>query len=172
MREGFGDLPEGVGFFSPSSLIATWFGVGLLPGIPGTWGSAAALPFAWLIQGNWGSGALLIAAAVLLLAGIWASNVMVRAGGQDDPGLVVVDEVVGQWITVSVVSPSLVTYFAGFVLIRIFDVLKPWPANSLDRNVHGGLGIMADDLAAAIYAAPSLFILQKLGVLAWNPLNN
>ena len=63
------------------------------------------------------------------------------------------------------------TYLAGFVLFRIFDVLKPWPANSLDRNVRGGLGVMADDLASAIYAALSLFLLQELGVLAWNPLN-
>ena len=171
MRQGFGELPEGIGFFSPASLISTWFGVGLLPGIPGTWGSAAALPFAWVIQVNAGSGALWIAAAILLFIGIWASSAIVRAGGEEDPGLVVVDEVVGQWITVSVVAPSLVTYLAGFVLFRIFDVLKPWPANSLDRNVRGGLGVMADDLASAIYAALSLFLLQELGVLAWNPLN-
>ena len=167
------DLTEGIAFLHPASLLGTWVGCGLLPGLPGTWGSAAALPFAWLIATQAGSAGLLIAAALLLPLGIWASNVLIRrTGGVQDPGFVVIDEVVGQWVTLSVVSPGYINYLTGFILFRIFDVLKPWPANSLDRNVRGGIGVMADDLASALYAALVLWGMQELGLLEWNPLSS
>ena len=161
------ELPGGIGFFHPASLLGTWFGSGLLPAVPGTWGSAAALPFAWVMAAQFGSASLLIAAALLLPFGIWASNVLIHRGSGEDPGIVVIDEVVGQWITLSAVSPGLISYGIGFILFRIFDVLKPWPANSLDRNVRGGLGVMADDIASALYAALVLWGMQELGLLEW-----
>ena len=74
----------------------------------------------------------------------------------------VIDEVAGQWLTLVVVPPDLFYYGLGFLLFRIFDIVKPWPAGALDRHVKGGLGIMLDDIAAAIYAGACLILLQFL----------
>jgi len=143
----------------PATVIATWFGVGLLPLAPGTWGSLAALPFAALIAWLFGARALLLAAVVLFFIGWWAAHRVVRTTGVEDPGSVVVDEVVGQWLTLVVTPPDVTAYVAGFLLFRVFDVLKPWPARWLDQHVGGGLGIMADDIAAGFYAATALLLL-------------
>lgn len=145
--------------FHPATLIATWFGAGRLPWVPGTWGSLAALPFAWAIAGLFGARALLIAAAVLFVIGWWAAHRVARVSGIQDPGSVVVDEVVGQWLTLAITPPDLLAYVAGFLLFRLCDIVKPWPARWIDRNVHGGFGIMADDVVAAFYAATALLVL-------------
>ncbi len=136
----------------PSTLLATWFGSGLLPKAPGTWGSLAALPFAWAIQTAGGQLALLAAAGVVFLVGIWASDRMARDIGIKDPGAVVIDEVAGQWLALAFVPLSAWSYAAGFVLFRLADIAKPWPASLADRRVGGGLGIMLDDIVAGIYA--------------------
>ncbi len=151
-----GPLP----FLHPASLIATWFGSGLLPKIPGTWGSLAALPFAaglaWL-GGPW----LLAAAAVaVFLLGIWASDLYARRLGREDPGSVVVDEVAGQWLTLAPLALAFEYYLPGFLLFRLFDILKPWPVSWADRKLKGGFGIMADDILAAGYAAAALWALK------------
>ncbi|MBI4183814.1 MAG: phosphatidylglycerophosphatase A [Proteobacteria bacterium] len=146
----------------PRWLIATWFGAGLLPVAPGSWGSAAALPFAWAIAA-YGHPLLLIpAAAALFGLGWWAASGAVARAGEADPGTVVIDEVVGQWLTLALVPPGLGLYAAGFVLFRLLDVWKPWPVRAIDRGIGGGLGVMADDVAAAIIAAPLLFVLARL----------
>jgi phosphatidylglycerophosphatase A len=142
-----------------ATLIATWFGVGRLPLAPGTWGSLAALPFAWLIAWLLGARALLIAAALLFLIGWWAAGRVSRATGVKDAGAIVVDEVMGQWLTLVVTPPDTVPYIAGFVLFRIFDIAKPWPARWIDERLTGGLGIMADDVVAGFYAATALLVL-------------
>jgi phosphatidylglycerophosphatase A len=154
-----GEVPAERAPFHPARLIATWFGAGLLPWAPGTWGSLASLPFAWAIASLFGERALLIAAAIVFLIGWWAAHRVARASGIEDPGSVVVDEVVGQWLTLVVTPPSWVGYLAGFLLFRLFDITKPWPARWLDRHVGGGLGIMADDIAAGFYAATALLVL-------------
>ncbi len=138
--------------------LATWFGTGLLPGAPGTWGSLAALPFAWALTSLGGPWLLLGAAVLVFVAGLWASARYMQAVGVHDPGAVVIDEVAGQWLTLTVAPLEPLAYLLGFVLFRIADVLKPWPASWLDRRVGGAFGVMIDDVAAAIYAGAVLAI--------------
>mgnify|MGYP006420239237 CR=1 FL=1 len=141
----------------PSILLATWFGAGYLPKAPGTWGSLAALPFAWVIA-EW-SGGVGLAVAVLIVfgVGLWASVGYLRLGGGEDPGPIVIDEVAGQWLTLLVVPPDLILYAIGFLLFRLFDIWKPWPISWADQKIKGGMGIMLDDVIAGVYA----------GVLLW-----
>lgn len=108
----------------------------------------------------WAGSAVLEAAliAVLLAAGVWAGTIAERFFGGIDPGPIVIDEVVGMLITLAFIPVGWAGALAGFVLFRVFDVLKPWPARSLER-LHGGLGVMADDAMAAIYANISLRLL-------------
>jgi phosphatidylglycerophosphatase A len=142
-----------------ASWSATWFGAGLLPWAPGTWGSLVALPLAWLLMAT-GGALLLLAAAVLVFAlGLWAADRYMKAVGVHDPGAIVIDEVAGQWLTLAVAPLDPLAYLLGFVLFRIADVLKPWPANWLDRRVGGAFGVMIDDVAAAVYAGGVLGIL-------------
>lgn len=146
-------------FFHPATLIATWFGSGLLPKIPGTWGSLAALPFAVALAWLGGPWLLAVSAVAVFLIGIWASDLYARRLGRDDPGSVVVDEVAGQWLTLVPVALAFEYYLPGFLLFRLFDILKPWPVNLADRKLKGGFGIMADDVLAAVYAAAALSLL-------------
>jgi phosphatidylglycerophosphatase A len=148
--------------FHPAQVIASWFGVGRLPWAPGTWGSLAALPFAWAIAALFGSRALLLAALALFLLGWWAAGRVVRLSAAKDPGSIVVDEVAGQWLTLVVTPPSVVPYVAGFLLFRVFDIVKPWPARWIDQHVGGGLGVMADDMVAGFFAATALLLLLLL----------
>ena len=145
---------------SIARLISTWFGVGLLPKAPGTWGSLAALPFAWFIYSYGGYQILLLATAGIFAAGVWMSGIAAAESGAEDPGEVVIDEVAGQWLTLVVVPPDFLLYAAGFVLFRVFDIWKPWPVSWADRNLKGGLGIMADDILAGVYAAVILLALK------------
>jgi len=133
-------------------LLATWFGSGLLPRAPGTWGSLAALPPAALLV--WLGGPWLLAAATLLIAGAgWAvSAAYVSASGREDPKEVVIDEVAGQWMPLVVLPFEPLAWLAAFLAFRLFDVAKPWPVGWADRRLKGGFGIMADDLLAGAYA--------------------
>ena len=141
--------------------LATWFGAGLMKPAPGTWGSAAAIPFGLIIFGASGLWGLLIAIFVVGRIGIWAANEFDRQSGSHDNKMIVIDEVAGQWIAL---LPALTLYgldplyiALSFVLFRIFDILKPWPVSYFDQKVKGGLGVMADDFAAGIYAALVIF---------------
>lgn len=145
---------------SIARLIWTWFGFGLLPKAPGTWGSLAALPFAWFIYSYGGYQILLLATAGIFVVGVWMSGIAAAESGAEDPAEVVIDEVAGQWLTLVVVPPDFLLYAAGFVLFRVFDIWKPWPVSWADRNLKGGLGIMADDILAGVYAAVILFALK------------
>ena len=133
-------------------LIATWFGTGLLPWVPGSWGSLTALPFAWALQRYAGVGGLGAAASMAVVAGCWASGRVARASGQADPGGIVIDEVAAQWLVLLAAPRDLIAYGLAFALFRVFDILKPWPVNWVERRFKGGLGIMLDDIAAAGYA--------------------
>jgi phosphatidylglycerophosphatase A len=134
----------------PESLIATWFGSGLLPIAPGTWGSLAALPPALLIVWLGGPWALLAASVVLFPVGTWASAKY--AGRRQDPGEVVVDEVVAQWLVILPCALDPRLYPLAFLAFRVADIFKPWPASWADKRIKGGLGIMLDDVVAAPYA--------------------
>jgi len=154
-------IPATLPFWHPAFLIATWFGSGLLPKIPGTWGSAAALPFAWAIMWFGGPWVLLACSAVAFAVGIWAAGMYSKHSGIKDAGPIVIDEVAGQWLTL--VPAGLfagmdpVLFIVGFFLFRVADILKPWPANWADRELGGGLGVMLDDIFAAIYAGFGLY---------------
>jgi phosphatidylglycerophosphatase A len=151
-------------------LIATWFYCGLAPVAPGTAGSIAAIAIAWALNNYFGVSPLAIAGLGVLLAipGVWAADVTAKSSGKKDPQIVVVDEVVGQWITMagamslSATPLSWKTWLLALALFRIFDVWKPPPVRQLER-LPGGLGIVADDAMAGVYAALILYIAGRLG---------
>ena len=140
--------------------LATWFGCGYFPWGPGTVGSLAAVIIAFLLHVYAGAGrvALLVITLVLLLPAIWASTETARMMNSKDPGVIVVDEVLGQWVTL-LGATALVwkSFLAAFVLFRIFDIWKPWPVRNFEK-LPGGTGIVTDDLAAGLYGALILYI--------------
>ena len=145
-----------------TEVIATWFGIGRMPWAPGSWGSLAALPFAWIIAWLFGPLALLAAAIALFVVGCWAAAEVSRRSAAKDPGAIVIDEVVGQWLTLVLAPPDASAYAAGFLLFRLFDIWKPWPIRWADRTLGGGFGVMADDVIAALYASVGLVLLLLL----------
>lgn len=139
--------------------LATWFGCGFSPVAPGTAGSAGALLPAVLLAGYAGwqplyFGGLALAA---LGPGIWAAGRTARHYGKKDPGLVVIDEVLGQWITISGATVlNWKSWLIAFLLFRLLDIWKPEPVRRLER-LPGGVGIVADDVMAGLYGALVLF---------------
>ena len=144
----------------PACLAATWFGVGLIRPAPGTWGSLAALPCGWVIVYFGGPFALAVATLAVFVLGCWAGGVYERASGGQDPGVVVIDEVAGQWLVLIAAPLDPLFYLAGFALFRLCDITKPWPASWADRQIHGGLGIMLDDILAALYPLAAIVAFQ------------
>ncbi|MBL4689959.1 MAG: phosphatidylglycerophosphatase A [Rhodospirillales bacterium] len=145
----------------PAVFLATGFGAGLLPRAPGTWGSLLAVGLAWGIVQVWGPAGLAVGAALAFGVGVWVSGVCIDKYGAEDPKQVVIDEIAGQWLVLLVVPPGLADYALGFILFRVFDILKPWPVSWADRTIKGGLGVMLDDILAAVYA-----IIVLLGITA------
>lgn len=144
--------------------ITSFGGAGLFPVAPGTAGSLAALPVAWLIHGLGGFPALAVATVVVFVVGLWATTRFTASGGDPDPSEVVIDEVAGQWIALFPLSAGL--WFAGadpwlfpwpgwiggFVMFRLFDIWKPWPVNRADA-MGTPMGVMLDDVLAGVMAA-------------------
>jgi phosphatidylglycerophosphatase A len=148
-------------------LLATWFGCGYFPWGPGTVGSLAAVVIAALLHFYAGvnRGGLLLIAAALLLPGIWASTRTALFVNRKDPGLVVIDEVLGQWVTLAGAAVlSWKALVGGFLLFRLFDIWKPWPVRNFEK-LPGGTGIVADDLAAGVYGALILYIGGSAGLI-------
>ncbi len=156
-----GRLPEGLPLGHPAALLATWFGVGLAPIAPGTWGSLAALPVAWVIEVYAGHAGLLAALGAVFAAGTWAAEVMVRRGRVQDPGFIVIDEVAGMFLTLAFTPLTWWGFAIAFLIFRGADIIKPFPANWCDANVHGGFGVMLDDLVAAIHAGITTWLLTE-----------
>ena len=153
-----GRAPRHLKLWAPSVLAATWFGAGLLPRMPGTWGALAALPFAWVLVALGGPWLVGGAAAGGFAGGLWAAA-RDRAGlPLHDPGQVVIDEVAAQWLTLAFVPLDPMLYLLGFLFFRIADVGKIWPASWLDRRMGGAIGVMLDDLVAAVYAGGALWL--------------
>jgi phosphatidylglycerophosphatase A len=154
-------LPPGMPWHHPIALLSPWFGSGLIPFASGTWGSLAALPFAAAIAWAFGPTALIPAALLVFVIGIWASQRFAQALGKDDPSPVVIDEVAGQFLTLSIVPIDPLLYLLGFLIFRAADIWKPFPANWADQKLEGGLGIMLDDLIAGAYSAIALWAIAK-----------
>jgi phosphatidylglycerophosphatase A len=150
------------GSMTLARFVATGFGSGYSPVAPGTAGSLVGLLLFWpLARVHVGWLALAIVAGFAV--GVVASAATAREVGLEDPGIVVVDEVVGMWITLALVPFTPLTAVLGFLLFRVMDVVKPPPARQLE-HLHGGLGIMADDVMAGIYANLALrLVLRVLG---------
>ncbi len=136
-------------------MVATWFGCGYSPFAPGTVGSLGAIIPAFLLAhyAGWPVYVWPIAAILVSIPGIWAAGLAATHAGKEDPGLVVVDEVAGQWLTLAGAQAlNWKVAFVAFVLFRAFDIWKPPPVRQLER-LHGGTGIVADDLMAGVYGA-------------------
>jgi phosphatidylglycerophosphatase A len=140
--------------------IATVFGVGYAPVAPGTFGSAAGLLLWWLLPASTVTHVIVIVA--LFAAGSWSGSIAERHFGRTDPGQVVIDEVMGMLITLFLNPVGWIGAVLGFFMFRVFDVIKPYPSDRLER-LHGGVGVMADDGMAAIYANLALRAALALG---------
>jgi len=142
-------------------LIATGIGVGYLPVASGTWGSLVALPIHFLLT-RLGTGGYLVALGLLVFVAVGSAGAAEKILDRADPSAVVIDEIAGMLVTLAPFQPGVLTWGAGFLLFRFFDIVKPFPVRWFDRHIHGGIGIVADDLVAGLYAAGCLWLLTKL----------
>ncbi len=148
----------------PKGLIfLTWFGAGFSFHAPGTVGSLNALPMAAGIAWLAGGRSLIIAAIIPFVLGmLYTARYLRNEPDNSDPRWIVIDEVVGLWITLAAVPLSFLWYVVGFLCFRFFDIVKPWPISWVDRNVPGALGVMLDDVIAGLAAAGVMLGLQHL----------
>ena len=144
-----------------ATALATGHGSGYSPVAPGTAGSLVGLALFWAVH-HLSLPGQVVATAVLFAAGVAAAGHVARRLGVEDPGRVVADEVAGMWVSLLGLPLTGVTAGAAFVLFRVFDVFKPYPARDLER-LPGGWGIMCDDVMAGVYAN----LLLRAGLLAW-----
>ncbi len=136
----------------PVNLLAFGLGTGLTPKAPGTAGSLLGVAIAWWTV-PLGLELRLLVGIVLILSGFWlCGEAARRIGVHDHPGIVW-DEMAGMYLLLLAAPPGIVAWALGFGLFRLFDIWKPWPIRDLDHRLGGGLGIMLDDLVAALYAA-------------------
>ena len=145
--------------------VATVGYCGYFPIAPGTVGSAAGLVFYLIVWWTQSPAVELGLIVGLFAAGVWAGTITERYFGGIDPGPIVMDEVVGMLITLAFIPVGWSAALAGFVLFRLFDVFKPYPAGRFEE-LHGGLGVMADDAMAAVYANITLRLVMWL-LPAW-----
>lgn len=138
-------------------ILASWFGSGLAPFAPGTFGTLAGVPLV-LLMGRLGTLQAVLFVLFFVAVSVWAADVSCRILERNDPSLVVVDEVAGFLLALFLVPLTFGQICIGFFLFRLFDVLKPFPIRNLE-NLRGGLGVVADDLLAGVYANLSLRLL-------------
>ena len=150
MKESVDNLAHKV-LTDPVNFVAFGFGTGLAPFAPGTFGSLPGVLLAWLLL-DVGIYFQLGVAVALSLAGIWICGESARRIGVHDHGGIVWDEICGMYITLLLAPPTWLGFALAFGLFRFFDIVKPWPIRDLDHRLGGGLGIMLDDLVAALYA--------------------
>jgi phosphatidylglycerophosphatase A len=150
-----------------ATLVATFFGAGLLRPAPGTWGSLATALLWWLLASHLPAAArvpvILVLIVIAVAIGIPAATLEARGCGKKDPSQVVIDEVAGQLITYIACPIAWQALFAGFILFRAFDIVKPPPVRQLEA-LPEGTGIVVDDLAAGVYALIVLQLLLHFGV--------
>ncbi len=145
-------------------LFATGFGAGCAPVAPGTAGTMVAIPFVYIMQ-MFSIEAFIALTVLISLAGIWiCGQAAERLGVHDHPGIVF-DEIAGYFITMIAAPAGWVWIALGFILFRLFDILKPWPISILDRRVGGGFGIMLDDIVAGVFALVVLQLFAHFGAV-------
>ncbi|REL30203.1 phosphatidylglycerophosphatase A family protein [Thalassotalea euphylliae] len=143
----------------PVQFLALGFGSGLAPKAPGTFGTLAAIPLYLLMANYLTTNAYLIVTSLVSLAGIWICDKAAKSVNVHDHPAIVWDEIAGFLITMLFVPLSLTNVVLGFLLFRIFDIVKPWPISIADKKVHGGLGIMLDDILAGAIACLGLHLI-------------
>ena len=148
LRESF----RKAGFFEKLALcLSLWFGAGLMPKVPGTFGTLAAVPIA-LVMNDLGVFYQILFLMIFIPMAVWSSGLSQRLLGRNDPPEVVIDEVAGLLLTIFLLPTSWITLSLGFILFRLFDILKPFPIRRLEKGIKGGTGIVLDDILAGIYA--------------------
>jgi len=144
-------------------ILSLWFGAGLLPGMPGTFGTAGAIPL-YLLIGFFHTGYQAFFLLIIIIGAIWSSHRSQCILGTVDPHEIVIDEVAGFLLSIIFIPFTVRNLIAGFFLFRFFDILKPPPIKMIEEKVKGGCGIVLDDLAAGVYTYLSLrFFLYMLG---------
>jgi len=146
---------------TPTGFLAFGLGAGLSRYAPGTMGTIVAIPFAIALR-TLPDAIFWLLLALLFALGIYLCEITSKRLGQHDPGGIVWDEMVGYWLTVSLLPLSWPWWLAAFVLFRFFDIVKPWPIRRVEKGFGGGLGIMLDDIIAALYAMIILAAAQYL----------
>jgi phosphatidylglycerophosphatase A len=132
-------------------VVSIWFGTGLLPGIPGTYGTAGAIPL-YLVGDFLGPKYQVFLLLIIIIGAIWSSHRSQRILGRVDSREIVIDEVAGFLLTIIFIPFTWRNLVTGFFLFRFFDILKPPPIKTIHKRVRGGLGVVLDDLVAGVYA--------------------
>ncbi|NND91478.1 MAG: phosphatidylglycerophosphatase A [Granulosicoccus sp.] len=151
-------------FAGPANFIALGGGLGLSPHAPGTVGTLLGVPLLFLMPQSLPAYALVL--LLLFVLGVWCCHACAKALGLHDHPGIVWDEVVGYLLSMMAMPRTAWWVLAGFVVFRFFDILKPWPISWIDRQVHGGLGIMLDDVLAALFSLVTLQVLHRFLVAA------
>ncbi|MCV6824398.1 MULTISPECIES: phosphatidylglycerophosphatase A [Halocynthiibacter] len=160
-----------------TKLIATFFGAGLLKPAPGTWGSLAALPAAYILHLIGGFPVLAVATIAVIFVGIWATKQETAGKADHDPGEIVIDEVAGMWIALWPVSfgagfaeTTMLALYPGiivaFLAFRAFDITKPGPVGWADRR-NDAVGVMLDDVIAGVFAALTVVAFGVIYHIVW-----
>ncbi len=144
--------------------LATGFYIGRIPLAPGTFGSLAGLPLCFLLA-EIQMAAAIVAILLFIALATWIAGAAGRALGHPDPGCIVIDEIAGMMITLMGLPFKPTTVAAGFILFRILDIVKPYPIRVLDQRLPGGVGIVADDVIAGIFANFVLRILIYISII-------
>ncbi len=146
-------IPEELDKKEPYVWLASWFGCGFINPGPGTWGSLGALPFGLFIYIYGGISILYVAIILFTLIGLWVAAKFDKAMNGHDSKMIVIDEVVGQWIALIPTALNPILIILSFLLFRVFDILKPWPVSYFDKDMDGATGVMCDDIVAGLMAA-------------------
>ncbi|MCL2873259.1 MAG: phosphatidylglycerophosphatase A [Betaproteobacteria bacterium] len=152
-------IPFSFLFQHPAHFLALGFGSGLLPGMPGTWGTLPAIPIALALHALHNDALYLIVTALLIVVGTWAAHITGQRLGEPDHSGIVIDEIAAFVLMLFFVDFSWPQIVLAFVLFRLFDILKPPPIRYFDARMKNGVGVMLDDLLAIVYALLAMFAL-------------